>query len=43
LGGGVVFLVVGSAWASISVVNQHWARLLLGWVAAYRLVNRMGM
>jgi len=29
--------------ALINVVNQHWARLLLGWVTACGQVNRLGM
>ena len=33
--------VVVRALASINVVNQHWARLLLGWVTAHGQVNRL--
>jgi len=29
--------------ASINVVNQHWARLVLGWVTACGRVNHLGM
>ena len=32
-----------NALASINVVNQHWARLLLEWVTACGQVNRLGM
>jgi len=35
--------VVVSALASINVVNQHWARLVLGWVTACGRVNHLGM
>jgi len=35
--------VVVSALASISVVNQHCAQLLLGWVTACGQVKRLGM
>jgi len=34
---------VVSAFASIIVVNQHWARLVLGWVTACGQVNHLGM
>jgi len=35
--------VVVSALASINVVNQHWARLVLGWVTACGRVNHLSM
>ena len=35
--------VVVSALDSINVVNQHWARLILGWVTACGQVNPVGM
>jgi len=35
--------VVVSALASINVVNQHLARLVLGWVTACGRVNHLGM
>jgi len=35
--------VVVSALSSINVVNQHWARLVLGWVTVCGRVNHLGM
>jgi len=35
--------VVVSALASINVVNQHWARLVLGSVTVCGRVNHLGM
>jgi len=35
--------VVVSALPSINVVNQHWARLLLGWVTVCWRVNHLSM
>jgi len=35
--------VVVSVLALINAVNQHWARLLLGWVTACGQVNRLGI
>jgi len=35
--------VVVSVLASINAVNQHWARLVLGWVTACGRVNHLGM
>jgi len=35
--------VVVRALASLNEVNRHWARLVLGWVAAYGRVNHPGM
>jgi len=35
--------VVISVLALINVVNQHWARLVLGWVTVYGQVNHLGV
>jgi len=35
--------VVVSSVGLINEVNQHWARLVLGWVAACGRVNHLGM